>query len=94
MGPNPLDASQAIAAVASVGAVCPSAVSAQPPGPSPPPPPPPPPVYSTTQQPGCARVGALGRTAISRRHGTSDGSRFPRGREHSQLARWWRRRGH
>ena len=51
MGPNPLDAPQAIAAVASVGAVGPPAVSAQPPGPFPPPPPPPPPVCSTTQQP-------------------------------------------
>ncbi len=49
MGPNPLDAPQAIAAVASVGAVGPPAESAQPPGP--PPPPPPTPVYSTTQQP-------------------------------------------
>ncbi len=50
MGPNPLDAPPAIAAVASVGAVGPPAVSAQPLGPSPPPPQPPP-VYSTTQQP-------------------------------------------
>jgi hypothetical protein len=41
----------AITAVASVGAVCPPAVSAQPLGPPPLPPPSPPPVYSTIQQP-------------------------------------------
>ena len=51
MGPNPLDAPPAITAVASVGAVGPPAVSAQPLGPSPPPPIQPPPVYLTTQQP-------------------------------------------
>ena len=51
MGPNPLDAPPSITAVASLGAVGPPAVSAQPLGPSPPPPTPPLPVYSTTQQP-------------------------------------------
>jgi hypothetical protein len=50
MGPNPLDAPPAITAVASVGAVGPPAVSAQPSGPPPLPPPPPPPVYSTIYQ--------------------------------------------
>ncbi len=81
MGLNPLDAPQAIAAVASVGAVGPPAVSAK---------------LATgafptafaaaaarlldhTAASRCARVRALGRTGISRRHGTSDGRRFPRG---------------
>ncbi len=51
MGPNPLDAPPAITAVASLGAVGPPAVSAQPLGPSLPLPTPPLPDYSTRQQP-------------------------------------------
>jgi hypothetical protein len=51
MGPNPLDAPPSITAVASLGAVGPPAVSAQPLGPSPPPPTAPLPDYSITQQP-------------------------------------------
>jgi hypothetical protein len=94
MPPNPLDAPQAIAAVASVGAVGPPVVSAQPLGP--PPLPPAAAVRSLDHIPasGCARVGALGRTTISRRHGTSDGRRFPRGRPPLQWPRRWRRGGH
>jgi hypothetical protein len=50
MAPNPLDAPQAIAAVASVGAVGPPVVSAQPLGPPRLPSPPPPSVQSTMYQ--------------------------------------------
>jgi hypothetical protein len=71
MGPNPLDAPPAITALASLGAVGPLVVSAQPLGPR---------LPATadaaaarlldhTAASGCARVGALSHTAISRRHG-------------------------
>ena len=61
MAPNPLDAPQATAAVASVGAVGPPVGSAQPLGPPPPLLPPPPSVQATTYQP--ADALAAGRWA-------------------------------